>query len=540
MPRPLLVLIIFGYFFLASLIPQLFIQGFSTPEDPYYHARHAVSYWDKEPFEYPQFSTINDSGTDLWYLYHVSMAPFTAIPSDDGYSGIILGSKIYHAVLSALLFTILVLCLVNIQTPARSKVQKTTLWSVLLSLGIIMTASATFADRALILSRPHLISITLFVLATYFLIKKRHISLAFVSLLAPLFYSFSLLIIIPALVYPVAYLFYVGIRNREAVLGLMRACILSGVSIIGCILGIILHPGSGAYIFNGLFVHATSLFRTVVPQGRLVEYPAELGGAPFQWGEWWALIGALVLAVTVLRIISYKSIRRSFEFVTWFVICLSLPFVFLSIFVGRGIEYALPLLLFPLSIAISWCIPRHRSLLSYLSGNPAITFFEKHPRVIRGVGIAVAICILPILIIGKGSALKENEQTQGVFAYKNAANFIASQGDGGIVLNPAFHLYPQLVFFNPRGKYGLGFDPTFTYIYDEEIYWLLQDIGYYKEVDPEAARKLLYSKGVRYVIEEKVEVNDTPRGTVAATLRLGEPIYTDPDTGEVMIWKIAP
>jgi hypothetical protein len=518
----------------------LFIRGFSTPEDPYYHARHAASYWDKESFNYPQFSTINDSGTDLWYLYHVLMSPFTAFPGDDGYSGIILGSKIFHALLSGILFTTLVLCLVNVHTTSRSKVQKVTIWSAVLSLGVLLLASPTFADRAFILSRPHLISITLFILAVYFLIKKRHISLAFISLLAPLFYSFSALVIIPALIYPVAYLLYFGIRSREMIWGFIRACILSGVSIIGFLLGIIFHPGSGAYVFNGLYVHAVSLFRTVVPQGRLVEYPAELGGAPFQFSEWWIFIGAIVLAVVCVRILTFKSIRRSFEFETWFAICLVLPFLFLSVFVGRGIEYAIPLLLFPVSLGISWGIPRRRAILSMFTGNSLARFLERHKQSVKVIGVCVAVCVLTVLPIGKGIVLKDQEERQGVFRYKSAAQFIASQPHDGIVLNSAFHLYPQLVFFHPQGKYALGFDPTFTYAYDQEVYWLLQDIGYNKSVQPESARALLYSKGVRFIVSDEIKSTGTQRGYVASVLKLGEPVFTDAENTEVMIWRIAP
>jgi len=496
----LLPLYIFAGVFFFSLIPQLFLPGFSSSDDPYYHVIHANSYWKNSAMEYPAFSTLSVKPIDLWFLYHILMSPFTAFFDGDNYEALILGSKLYHAILAGILYMVVYFsgkAYAEKLLPARSGRGNTEnayasprvigFFSVL----ALIVIPQSFAVRTLILSRPHVFMIILTMLAMLSIMKKRYFFLFVVSALAPLSYSFSLLILIPSIGILAGW--FIVSRKRT---DLKDSLIPFGVSILGIALGVWLHPQSANYAFNAWVVHGNSvvaaLLHNLIPIERFREYsvPAEFTQTSgiISVGIAYTVLFAGLAVELLLSFVSRKKpgalhtgpLEEKAEIIKTSFVVIGVGFSFLMFFFQRAVEYAAPFLIISgVALICLRFMPKLLEIHARMSARKGEIgdIYRKEVLLVKDIAnekrfrlfftfLCVFAFVLSPFLINVSILAREHHD---LYEYQAAAKYIASQKEKGVVLIPDFGAYPRLIFFGPANRYSSGMDPRFIYMYSGEV-----------------------------------------------------------------------
>lgn len=117
---PLLVFVAYALSFAAfNFASSDGLIGF----DVYYHARHANSFRTGEEISLPVFSTLSREQSSLYWLYHLSLAPFTAAFTGENFSALIIGTKIHNSLALASLLTVF-FCLARYLFEASGKTSR--------------------------------------------------------------------------------------------------------------------------------------------------------------------------------------------------------------------------------------------------------------------------------------------------------------------------------------------------------------------------------------------------------------------------------
>lgn len=491
---------IFLFAFSFTIIPQLFVPEFTSSDDPYYHVSHAHAYWSNTSIEYPSFSTLSTRPVDLWFLYHVLMAPFTFLFNGTNHEVLVLGSKFYHAFLASLFALLLYFTAKSYADKVRPLYLKQMNLSGASLAGILsphiigvcsvmalIAVSDLFSARIFVLTRPHVLMIILTLLAAWSIISGRLWLLFLASALAPLSYSFSLLVFTPALA-----LFLSSLIIELSWSSVQRALVPLLITAAGITLGVFLHPGSENYLFNAWMVPAlsllTALSRTLVPGGPQGETatPAEFAALP-DMGLVYLVLLALATTLCIARIVGYLRRKRSAasEYtpgarteLMFFII--GAGFSFIMIFIQRAVEYAAPFLMVALVTYLGlFIVPKTRSIHESFAARPG-EIGDAYRSLINLIGslsrerpikIATYVFLISTFIIipFTRNVVLVYTNRHSLHEYKAAANFIYGNASGGTTLLAEFNYYPQLVFFEPEAKYSSGMDPRFTHLFNEEL-----------------------------------------------------------------------
>jgi hypothetical protein len=495
--RQILLRYISSGFFSIFLIIIIFAIKLSSPAflssaDPYYHIKHANTYWTGEKMGLPVFSTINKDGADLYPLYHLALAPFTAFFKGDNYEVLIIGSKIFHSIIAALFLAVFFEVARRVLRQGRHKYSesRTVFWAVVGTF-FLFVAPFTFAFR-LFLPRPHLFAMLAVFLSFYFLLRKRYLPLFLLAAAFPLFYSVSFLILIPVFIYIFCDLLYNRACLKKLKSYLPLAPVLGGLS-----LGVWLHPQPLHYLYNGYLIHILALFHrfklNVIEGAELYAYDL----TPRDWIWFVPLIMVMVFFIT--RLIGWRNMRRALTFGQFYLLTLAFSFMWVFIVVERATEYFMPLaVLAMLWVAVDHAYPSFKRAVespkqTAAAGKPDAgvggSTRRKAEELLRGFMSALwerrlffrsfFLAVLGAYFLGTliSLAYQMSLGASDLEKYSAAARFMREHSqEGDIVFHPQFENYPRLVFLNNKNRYIAGMGSTFTYQYDPAKYWLWRHI----------------------------------------------------------------
>lgn len=438
--------LVFVLSFLLFFIAHLFINGFVSADDPYYHSKHAFLIEQSgrlnliEPWL--EFNFLNYAPVDLWWGFHLGMALFVH------WFGLFLGVKIFISFLAALVFSVfyLVLNKLDIKYPL--------VWPLFL-----FSSSIIFSYR-LFLERPHLLSMIVLPLAILCLAKGKNLWLFFLSLFYVLGYHLAPLIIFFTLIYSAVDV-YINKRIN------LKPLIASAGGILA---GIIIHPAS----LNYLYVMFTTIFKIFFLKFSSVNL--NIGGEVqlmdfFKFLEY----NFLVLCFYILAVAIFLSLRKRslnpvlsiFLFLyssLWFIITLTIP---------RGVEYWLPaVLLFAAFIFNNFLeTGEARQMKDWLTSKMNLKIFGFFL-------VSILVLIIFYNLSNVFCNLRDNKTDELGANYQQANNWLkANTEKGSVVFYDNWSMWPMMFFYNDYNRYIIGMDPTLTYEYDERIYWLWRNIS---------------------------------------------------------------
>ncbi len=493
---PILCIVIF----VSTLVPKLFLDGLSTSDDPYYHAAHAAAYYFGEPLILPQFSPLATHPTDPWYLYHWGMVPFIAMFASQGAPGVLLASKIYHAVLATGMFALFFVIVRSTATAliplyeellartvpravppdAFARPQSVAIGSVVFLFLYDLGSVSDFIHRTLTLDRPHVVMIGLVLVAFWALVHRRVWTMLAVSGVAALTYSISVLILLPVC----AALAWWLLGMRTSAIGI-PTLYLSSASIAGIALGIAIHPQSMNYISSGILMHVYAVYHSFTwwvsdATGR-VSPPSEM--FLLQSPPTLLQLCACGCGVFVMYLL-YRYRRRSEH--PWLLLIvmtasgIGLFFTFVQIFIPRATEYSIPFLALTTACTLGFTVVpvlrvTHRTLLKrggeigdlYRNAAAAMLSVSADTRLRVTVGSMALILTLTVPLLMHGSILAK-KVPHDYTRYAEVTEYLSAQPDH-LLLTDRFDLYPQLVFLAPHNKYATGMDSRFIGLYDQTL-----------------------------------------------------------------------
>lgn len=448
--RILLSLAVGVLFFVVFLLGQASIRNFRGWDDPYYHARHSALMNETgnltltEPWLVMHF--LSYAPTDPWWGYHAVMAGFIH------FFGTVWGSKILSALLAALTFAIFYFILAAHKTPQPF------FWTVL-----FWGLSGPLLNR-LLLERPHLLTLPVLMLAWFFASRKKYVLLAALSAVYALAYQLAPLV----LVVVAACLLADYLLERRFDLKLIIA---SAGGLLG---GILLHPQS----LNYIYVMYEEIWRALYL--RFIGIDLHLGDEmitlPFSWFLRSFILplifylSALALLAAFRRDWTKQTLRDIYSLANisgaWFIVSLVVP---------RGaVEYWLPFAW--LFAALSWS-----AILLTVNGEKIKNYFSRFiTKTTRPFVYALFAGFMAFNVTNLVLVIQEQNTEQFTEQAKEAAEWLKiNTGAGSVVFYDNWSFWPPLFYYNQHNRYLSGMDPTFTYDYNPELFWLWRNISFY-------------------------------------------------------------
>lgn len=234
---------------------------------------------------------------------------------------------------------------------------------------------------------------------------------------------------------------------------------LTGASVLGVALGLLLHP----HALNYLHYLGTVFVR--IPFLKAIGIGAELYSG---WGNGDASI-ATALALSALIVLSFSAHRDGVRLQNLWRQRVGLTAAAALLFLAcfslwlRAIDLLWPFLLLLVAQLIGAC----PSILRTASG-----FLPSSPRRQRPLLCAVTIVICLLNAIAVGGRLLRTDTARALSQFEAIQRLPA----GARVLNIDWDLFPPLVFLRPDLRYARGMDPTMDYIADPEGFTLLHAV----------------------------------------------------------------
>jgi hypothetical protein len=453
------------------MTPFLFSLSSITPwfidsNDPYYHHAHAESYMSGSMFHMPVFSSYTNQ-TDLYFLYHVLLAPLTAISVDEEPFQMILATKLLHAATASLIFVAVFFITRSLlhQTHIRSVYQKANIYA-LLATWLTFAVSSQF-DFRLLAERPHLFSILFTLLAYFGYIARRPLILLPAAILTPLFYSVSVILFIPILTdFFIRVLYH---RSLKAVQGYLYTLTLP---MLGVGMGIWLHPASQDYVNNGIVAHLSILTRNIF-QGRFAA--AETSAATMRADVLiWIVPLAIALAWVLYKILKSRNVQ-AVPITSLTLLSIALVFTILHTQVARAIEYTIPFVAIALVyVYVTEIIPEVRLFLrskipaqssplqvaSHELGRTLAVRAQKYMII-----LLVAYSLTTVVTLGLAARVSDD-----AVRYKYASEYIKTNyPPGTLIFNPQFHTYARMSFYAPNYLYAHGMGYSTLYAHNPEL-----------------------------------------------------------------------
>ena len=494
---------------------ELFTTEGVYERDGFYHARYSQLLPERglsRSFPWMQFTAWADSFCDKDFLYHVFLAPFCQNSAEP-----LAGAKTATLVLDLFLLLLFYVVLHRLKAPWPF------MWTVLLAFG-----SGIFLNRILMV-RSHVLSISLMIMGTYAILRRRHWMCFWIAFLYAWSYSFAPALLITAF----------GAEAGRGVVGLKSLAFESRslsrpwwrhlqipmVIGLGILSGLLIHP------YSPHSISSVSSFFSIAKSG-VTGFPLELGsefqpiGIPELLVAMPGLVGAMLAALvgvffiwrrpTQERKFSDQSAAALGAALTWFIGA----FVF-----SRLIEYFAPIMLLSsalifrdlfggkVSNILNFSMPDRRPkalgmlllVTAFLAGCQYISFFEVR---------AVARSTRPSF--SSHDAWRRNRYFDGAATWMNE-NLAAHQ----TVLNFHWDDFPELFYAAPRQYYVVGLDPTFMRLSYPEHSRILEEMRTKKRSLDFALLKRLFN--TEYLIMRNFRANQYPE------LKQGlmRPVYAD-------------
>lgn len=444
------VLLVFLTFFIIFFAIQLSINGFSSFDDPYYHAKHSALMAESGDFSlvnpWIKFHFLSYAPTDPWWGFHVAQALFIK------FFNIIIGTKILVSLLAALIFAVFYFILI------KQRVRSPWLWT-----SLYFSASALLLNR-LLLERPFLLALSVLPLIFYCCLRKKYFYLFLLSLVYALAYNQA----------PMALgliIFYFSAEYFTKKIADLKIIIFTAAGIIA---GFLLHP----YSLNYIFVTLIHFFQVVwlrfvgvnLSVGSEIQTP---GFSYFMAANFLAIIFYL-LAVAIFW--SIKEMRSGEKgVINYFLFYYTFLWFFATLILPRGVEYWLPLGWIFIAFIFNDFYGRseYTQIKNFLANRlnlKVLTFF--------------ATGFIAVMIFYNFSQVHFNIYSQNRDSWPadlaQANDWLKRNTPAGsMVFYNNWGMWPLMFYYNDHNQYVAGIDPTFLYEYDHQLFWLWKNISYY-------------------------------------------------------------
>jgi hypothetical protein len=452
------VLVFLFFAVLCSAIKFMSPGVFTTPDDPYFHAGYAMQLAKGVDVpQMPYVSTISwFGGGTLYYLYHEALALTYSIfgATDADYSTIINITKIFHAILTAVLLATYYFVTFRLIRHFGGNFRSNVALS-LLSLVVLLTFLPNFAERVLF-ERPHIISITLLLLSIDAILHTATIRLFVLGAFFALSYSFSVIALLPSIVYLFVQLLLTGKS------GMWKALRPLLTSLCGLTLGILLHPSPLHYLFNAYGAIFLALWNALT--GKIIE-ANEIQALTLSISDAFWIIALAQVLVFFLHIRKYRN--RTELYSLFYVAGLTGATLILVAPFQRAIEYFAPILTLSCTgmfVFVVHAYPREiQSLGTYLRASQKKTLV---------VALVLLIFFRSMMMAGGALKLPVTYDSKGYEHFFTTVRTRAIAGDK--VYLPLFHTFAPAFFYVPSLRYSQGMEPTLSYLADQRLYWLSQ------------------------------------------------------------------
>lgn len=439
------------FFFTLFLAAHLLSSGFFSGDDVYYHAKHAALMAQSGNLTlikpWLEFHFFNYAPVDPWWGFHLGLALFISL------FGQVLGVKIFASFLAALVFLAFYLIL------GKLKIKDAWFWTFLL-----FAASSIFSYR-LFLERPHLLSLAVFPLAIYFLIKNKNFWLFVLALVYALSYHLAPLIILLAGLYILVEAYHKRRINLKPLIA----------SAGGVLAGIIIHPNSLNYLYviyvhlgRVLFLRLAGVDLNIGGELRLLDFKIFLSG------NFLAILFSLTAASLFLALrgkIAEKNSRNlisgDFLFLytsLWFMVALLVP---------RAVEYWLPAAVLFAALVAGEAAAEYSRIKKFISEKVNL-------KIIIFFLITAAAVVIFNNLAGLYFSFSAKRVDVSGENFKQANLWLKNNTlEGSIIFYDHWDMWPLMFYYNDYNRYIIGMDPTFLYEYDKRTYWLWRSLTSY-------------------------------------------------------------
>lgn len=437
---------VFVFFFALFLSVHAMKQGFWMVDDPYYHAKHSYLMAQSQDFTLVKpwlaFHFFSYAPNDPWWGYHLIGAWFV------GLFGVILGFKIYTAVLSSLIFTVFYHILKRIDCP------RAFVWTSLL------LGSSAFFQIRIMAERPFLLAMIALPLAFLWLVEKKYRHLFGLTLIFALLYHF----VLPLVLFACFYVLVEFLSDKKIN---FRPVIATGS---GTLAGIFIHPNSLNYFFV-IFVHFWEVLYLRL-SGTDLGIGAEIQATSFVsfLSENVLVLGAFILSTSLF--IAFKGQRE--QVADQFLFVLALIWFLVTLTVPRGIDFFVP---------FTWLFTARAFTLFARSAEwPLLVSRFKtwpSPRIIKFFSVAGVLALVGLNFFSTYVHASDGGKGNGQDAYyEQAGDWLKAHTPGGsVIFYNNWSFWPRMFYFNDANRYVIGMDPTFLYEYDHELFWLWSNIS---------------------------------------------------------------
>ncbi len=441
-------------FLFCILIFSLFQapHGMGDP-DGFYHARLSQMMTNNLTFqEFPwmQFSTLNENFTDHHFLYHLLLMPWTIVFDP------LMGTKIFTVILSSLFIT----CFYWFLTRYNFQYKLPLLF-------LLFIFTSFFFRLSLIKATALSLIILLFII--YAIFEKKYSLILFLSFIYVWSYGGWLLGLVVGGIYIISETIYLLIKTKPSWKSLINKTFnFSNKKIIfnlvlGNLMGLIINP---------YFPQNIKFYWQQIWQIGIINYQKIVAVG----NEWFSIslldLGSHSIITTVIIIltftwciINYKKINRF----TIFFALLTIFFLLLTLKSRRYLEYFIPFS--TLFVGYSFTLNK----LQLPTNRQSIIDFFKRPS-----HFIISIIIVMILCFQYGHSLynvKKNLNRDKYLNYQGAAQYLQKHTPyHTTIFHPGWDDWPALFYYNPNNYYIGGLDPTFTYLYNSNLYQKWQQV----------------------------------------------------------------
>jgi len=467
--------------FLLCLIFFGWLEYSWTLADPdsFYHIKIAKLIGEQGlvyDFPYLPFTTLKTGYIDHHLLYHLYLVPFVKLFSP------LIGAKIGHILLVSLALLTLYWLLVKFKVLGAQ-------WYI-----IFLFFVEPFIFRlGLVKAQP--LSLLILFLGIYLIIQQKYYWLTLLSVVYVWSYGGWFLMFILAGVYVlVASLdlaltktkdhqlsrvinwrpkktdiidrFYIFLVNLIKNIFRLNHIKLVASVMIGLILGLVINP----YFPKNLEFYYIHIIKIA-----LVNYQAVIGvGAewyPYAVSDFF-INNALPFGLSLVAIFLFLNYHRHFNLKAKYTLALLLVFILATIKSRRNIEYIAPLAVIfsalTFSQAMTICELKN-DLKEFKRIVVKVFFHDCYTRIL--------LVVVVVVVIGGAGYQMPYQAKQSLghgfnFNYlKSASDYLASHSQtGDVVVHSDWDEFPVLFYHNSKNYYMAGLDPTFMYLFNQDLY----------------------------------------------------------------------
>jgi len=425
--------------------------------DAYYHIKYAELYRTlgiKETlnnFSAGEYTTLNKYPTDLSFLYHILLIPFT-------YGNLINGSKLAAIIFASLIFVLFYWVL------KKFKIKYSFLWTLL-----FFSASSNFIFR-LTLSRAFLLSILFLILGFYLIVKKKYIWLFVLSIFYALTYTASQLILVIGLIYILIEYW----KTRKFDWKLLF------YPFIGLLIGLITRYDFLQNLYNIFVQNFYVLFYKLNGVKLSIGNELHIINAPIKINLILLFLFGLGISFIIINFKEKRIKKNNLSIVYIYTFFLSILFCLLTFMSQRFFEYWTPFTLLFAVFTFKYISQDNywRNLIAEflkIFRKKYFSLFWLKPFAFVFLGLIIVF----FSYINITQAINSMEENIYPFdKYQEAGKWLRQNTpQQSIIFNANWDNFPQLFFYNHQNKYIVGMDPTFMYVYNKELYWFWNNIA---------------------------------------------------------------